>query len=74
VPDADQVAAAFASARERFGPLSQLVNNAGQADSAPFLKTDAALLRQMVAVNQTGYLALGAGRAVCRVGLHGANL
>lgn len=56
VSDADQVAAAFASARERFGPLSILVNNAGQAGSAPFLKTDATLWNQMLAVNLTGTL------------------
>ncbi len=54
VSDAGQVAAAFASARARFGPLSILVNNAGQAGSAPFLKTDAALWNQMLAVNLTG--------------------
>ena len=56
VADADQVAAAFASARSRFGPLSILINNAGQAASAPFLKTDAALWQQMLSVNLTGTL------------------
>ncbi len=56
VSDADQVQAAFASARRRFGPISILVNNAGQASSAPFLKTDAALWNQMLAVNLTGTL------------------
>nr|WP_295787159.1 SDR family NAD(P)-dependent oxidoreductase [Rhodoferax sp.] len=54
VSDAEQVQAAFASARERFGPIAILVNNAGQASSAPFLKTDAALWNQMLAVNLTG--------------------
>ncbi len=54
VSDADQVNAAFASARQRFGPITILVNNAGQASSAPFLKTDAALWNQMLAVNLTG--------------------
>jgi NAD(P)-dependent dehydrogenase (short-subunit alcohol dehydrogenase family) len=54
VSDAAQVAAAFASARERFGPLAILINNAGQAGSAPFLKTDAQLWQQMLAVNLTG--------------------
>lgn len=54
VSDAAQVAAAFASARARFGPLSILINNAGQAGSAPFLKTDAQLWQQMLAVNLTG--------------------
>ena len=56
VSDAEQVQAAFASARQRFGPISILVNNAGQASSAPFLKTDAALWNQMLAVNLTGTL------------------
>lgn len=54
IADAEQVAAAFAQAREGFGPLSILVNNAGQAESAPFLKTDARLWEQMLSVNLTG--------------------
>jgi len=48
------VSEAFASARARFGPVAILVNNAGQAASAPFLKTDEALWQQMLAVNLTG--------------------
>ena len=56
VSDARQVQAAFASARQRFGAVSILVNNAGQASSAPFLKTDAVLWNQMLAVNLTGTL------------------
>jgi NAD(P)-dependent dehydrogenase (short-subunit alcohol dehydrogenase family) len=54
IADEAQVAAAFAGARRRFGPLSILVNNAGQARSAAFLKTDAALWTSMLAVNLTG--------------------
>jgi NAD(P)-dependent dehydrogenase (short-subunit alcohol dehydrogenase family) len=54
VSDAAQVNAAFASARERFGPLDILVNNAGQAGSATFLKTDAQLWERMLAVNLGG--------------------
>ena len=54
VSDAAQVAAAFASARARFGPIAMLINCAGQASSAPFLKTDARLWQQMLAVNLTG--------------------
>jgi NAD(P)-dependent dehydrogenase (short-subunit alcohol dehydrogenase family) len=54
VSDAEQVQAAFANARQRFGPIAILINNAGQASSAPFLKTDAALWNQMLAVNLTG--------------------
>lgn len=56
VADTEQVQAAFAHARQRFGPVSILVNNAGQASSAPLLKTDAALWNQMLAVNLTGTL------------------
>ncbi|WP_287497018.1 SDR family NAD(P)-dependent oxidoreductase [Pandoraea sp. CB10b_02] len=46
--------AAFARAAERFGPVQVLVNNAGQAVSAPFGKTDGALWQQMIDVNLTG--------------------
>ena len=44
----------FADARSRFGSINILVNNAGQAVSAPFLKTDLALWRSMTAVNLDG--------------------
>lgn len=54
VAEADAVAAAFAQARTTFGPLQILVNNAGQAQSAPFAKTTSALWQQMLAVNLTG--------------------
>ena len=54
VSDAAQLAAAFDSARARFGPIAMLINCAGQASSAPFLKTDARLWQQMLAVNLTG--------------------
>jgi NAD(P)-dependent dehydrogenase (short-subunit alcohol dehydrogenase family) len=47
VTDADAAARAFAAA----GPADILVNNAGAAESAPFLKTGAALLDRMMAVN-----------------------
>ena len=48
------VAQAFAQARAGFGAIDILVNNAGQAHSAPFIKMDAALWQQMLAVNLTG--------------------
>jgi NAD(P)-dependent dehydrogenase (short-subunit alcohol dehydrogenase family) len=54
VTDADSIAKAFDAARARFGPIVILVNNAGQAASAPFAKTDAQLWRQMMAVNLDG--------------------
>lgn len=50
----DNLLRAFASARASFGPIHILVNNAGRASSAPFLKTDVALWRSMMQVNLDG--------------------
>lgn len=61
VGDADSVNAAFSSAAGALGPVAILVNNAGQAASAPFVKTDLALWQRMLAVNLTGtYLGIRA--------------
>jgi NAD(P)-dependent dehydrogenase (short-subunit alcohol dehydrogenase family) len=54
VTDATAIATAFAEAKARFGPIQVLVNNAGQAHSAPFIKTDAAMWQHMLSVNLTG--------------------
>ena len=54
VADAGSVASAFAQARAALGPVSILVNNAGQAESAPFHKTSLELWQRMLAVNLTG--------------------
>ncbi len=54
VTDAESVRKAFESARGRFGEIAILVNNAGQAVSAPFSKTDPALWRKMMGVNLDG--------------------
>jgi len=54
VTDPDQVAAAMAAATDRLGPPVILVNNAGAAESAPFARTDAALLERMIGVNLGG--------------------
>ena len=54
VSSAASVAQAFAAARSRFGPVTVLVNNAGQAASSPFLKTDEETWQNMLAVNLTG--------------------
>lgn len=54
VADPASVTRAFAAARERFGSIHILVNNAGQAASAPFLKTDIKLWRQLMSVNLDG--------------------
>ena len=61
VDDEHAVQAAVQQAQARFGPVNILVNNAGQAYSAPFAKTDAALWQQMLNVNLTGtYLCIQA--------------
>jgi len=75
VSSAADVAAAFDSARAALGPVQILVNNAGQAGSAPILKTSLELWERMLAVNLTGsflcsqavlpdMLAQGGGRIV----------
>ncbi|MBP6900552.1 MAG: SDR family oxidoreductase [Burkholderiaceae bacterium] len=54
VVDAGQLGRALATAVGRFGPVQVLVNCAGQAESAPFLKMDDALWQRMLDVNLTG--------------------
>ncbi len=54
VTQADSIGTGFDGAASRFGPVSILINNAGQALSAPFGKTDAALWQAMLDVNLTG--------------------
>jgi NAD(P)-dependent dehydrogenase (short-subunit alcohol dehydrogenase family) len=54
VTDMNSVAAALATARKQRGALAIVVNNAGQAESMPFAKTDAALWQRMLDVNLTG--------------------
>jgi NAD(P)-dependent dehydrogenase (short-subunit alcohol dehydrogenase family) len=54
VSDEAMVHAAFADARAAHGPISLLVNNAGQAEAAPFGKTSLALWQRLIAVNLTG--------------------
>lgn len=49
-----EVKTAFAQAVSAQGAINILVNNAGQAQSAPFMKMDAALWQCMLAVNLTG--------------------
>ena len=75
ITQADAVAATFAAARAALGPIDVLVNNAGQAESAPFAKTTLEQWQRMLAVNLTGtflcsqaaladMLAAGRGRIV----------
>jgi NAD(P)-dependent dehydrogenase (short-subunit alcohol dehydrogenase family) len=54
ITDAASVHSAFSGARARFGPVHILINNAGQAASAKFTKTDPALWNRIIAVNVTG--------------------
>jgi NAD(P)-dependent dehydrogenase (short-subunit alcohol dehydrogenase family) len=54
VTDADQVKAAFDSARAEHGPVNVVVANAGAANSLPFAKMTAADLTAMTDVNLTG--------------------
>ena len=86
VTDAAQVERAFAEARAR-APIAILINNAGIAESAPFLKTSDAMLERMMGVNVTSafrctraalpsMIELGWGRVVnisSIAGLHGAG-
>ncbi|MBB3639849.1 SDR family NAD(P)-dependent oxidoreductase [Variovorax atrisoli] len=54
VANPQAVQAAFAEARAARGPVAVLVNNAGAAESAPFLKTSFELWQRMLSVNLTG--------------------
>lgn len=54
VADELQVKTAFAQAVQAQGAINILVNNAGQASSAPFMKMDVGLWQQMLAVNLSG--------------------
>jgi len=54
VTDEAQIARAFAACRDRYGPISILVNNAGIAESAPLSRTDRAMWDRIIATNATG--------------------
>jgi len=54
VTQASSVRQAFATARQRLGPVHILVNNAGQAASATFADTDEALWNRLIGLNLTG--------------------
>ncbi len=54
VTEPAQIDAAFERARCSHGTIDLLVNNAGEASSAAFARTDAALWRRMLDVNATG--------------------
>jgi NAD(P)-dependent dehydrogenase (short-subunit alcohol dehydrogenase family) len=54
VTDPAQIAEGLARARATFGPVSILINNAGEAPSAPFEKTSLDLWSKIMAVDLTG--------------------
>jgi NAD(P)-dependent dehydrogenase (short-subunit alcohol dehydrogenase family) len=54
VTDPGAIARGTRLARDHFGPISILVNNAGEAPSAPFEKTDSTLWDQVIAIDLTG--------------------
>ena len=75
VTQRDSVVQAFARAAKSFGAIDILINNAGQAASAPFARTDEVLWQRMLNVNLggtfhctqvalPGMLAVGWGRIV----------
>ncbi|MEM8662937.1 MAG: SDR family NAD(P)-dependent oxidoreductase, partial [Pseudomonadota bacterium] len=51
VTDPEVLARAFAAAEARFGPVTALVAAAGVSRTAPLIKTEPAMLREMFAVN-----------------------
>ena len=53
VTDEAAIASGLAKARAAFGPVSILVNNAGEAPSAPFAKMDAAFWSHVLSVDLT---------------------
>ena len=54
VTDQAAIARGILAARDTFGPISILINNAGEAPSAPFEKTDAAVWARVLSVDLTG--------------------
>jgi NAD(P)-dependent dehydrogenase (short-subunit alcohol dehydrogenase family) len=54
VTDVDAIANGLAAARAAFGPVQILVNNAGEAPSAPFEKTSLEMWNRVLTVDLTG--------------------
>jgi NAD(P)-dependent dehydrogenase (short-subunit alcohol dehydrogenase family) len=54
VTDQESVSRVFVGASQALGPVTILVNNAGQAQSQPFLKTSLETWNAMLEVNLTG--------------------
>ena len=51
VTDRDALVGACAAAADALGPVDILINNAGTAESAPFLRSDTALFDRMIAMH-----------------------
>jgi 3-hydroxybutyrate dehydrogenase len=54
VADEASVAAAFTAARDRYGPIDILINNAGITPSAPLDRMDLSMWNETLAINLTG--------------------
>jgi NAD(P)-dependent dehydrogenase (short-subunit alcohol dehydrogenase family) len=54
VTDQAAIERGYQAARAKFGPVHLLINNAGEAPSAPFHKTDADLWSRVIATDLTG--------------------
>jgi NAD(P)-dependent dehydrogenase (short-subunit alcohol dehydrogenase family) len=54
VANEESVAAAFTAARDRYGPIDILINNAGITPSAPLDRMDLFMWNQTLAINLTG--------------------
>jgi len=54
VANEDSVAAAFSAARDRFGPIDILINNAGITPSAALHNMDLSMWNEVMAINLTG--------------------
>lgn len=57
VTDEAAIDAAFTASEAEFGPVGLLINNAGAAESAPFARTDAAMLERLFRLNVAGVFA-----------------
>jgi NAD(P)-dependent dehydrogenase (short-subunit alcohol dehydrogenase family) len=70
VTDENAITRGLERARAAFGPVAVLVNNAGEAPSAPFAKTDPAMWAHVIGVDLTGvYLVTRA--ALADIQVHG---
>jgi NAD(P)-dependent dehydrogenase (short-subunit alcohol dehydrogenase family) len=75
VTSPEAIAAGLAAAREKFGPVSVLVNNAGEAPTAPFEKTSLDMWGRVLSVDLTGvFLVTQAALPDLKAHGHGARI